>query len=437
MTTHTTVARGSDADEPEQPEQGERRGPDGDLSEPDAAPPASTRRAPSSLSGTLVPGTVLGISSLGAPAPRPADATPVRADVERHPTAVDRVDGADETTDGPASTVDLAAPRDPAPSRDLAEPAGLSEPAPLREPAELSTRSPAGDREVETAGSGSGQQPPSGGAKRGRGGGPKKDPEGRMALREHLVELRKRVVRAGVAILLGAVVGWFLYLPLIGYITEPLKALQAARDGEVQINFSNVASSFDLQVKGAIWIGVIVSSPLWIYQLWAFITPGLTKKERRYAVGFVSAAVPLFLGGVGLASLFIPRAVTFFTSFTPEGGSNIIDAPTYIGFVMRTVLTFGLAFLLPVILVALNFAGLLAGKSILKAWRWVLVAALAFAAIATPTPDITAMFILAAPIVVLFAIAILIALLHDRRKAKKEAKKAKNPEVPDDEASPL
>ena len=289
------------------------------------------------------------------------------------------------------------------------------------------------------AGSGPGAGPTSG---KGRGRRPKKDPEGRMALREHLTELRKRVVRAGIFVLAGAIGGWFLYDPLLQYLIAPLKDLAEERANQITINFSNVASSFDLKLKGAVWIGFVISSPFWIYQLWAFITPGLTRKERRYAIGFVSAAVPLFLGGVYLASLFIPRAVTFFTSFTPQDGVNIIDAPTYIGFVLRTVLTFGLAFLLPVVLVALNFAGLLPGRAVLKAWRWVLVASLTFAAIATPTPDVIAMFTLAAPIVILFAVAIAVCLVHDRGKAKRSPSYAgldddQASDLGDDEASPL
>jgi sec-independent protein translocase protein TatC len=133
----------------------------------------------------------------------------------------------------------------------------------------------------------------------------------------------------------------------------------------------------------------------------------------------MATAVPLFLAGVYLASLFIDNAVGFFTSFTPEGGSNIIAASVYLGFVMRTILAFGIAFLLPVVLVGLNLAGLLSGRAVLKSWRWVLVLCLTFAAVATPTPDVTAMLTLAAPMIVLFALAIGICLLVDRRRAKK------------------
>jgi sec-independent protein translocase protein TatC len=254
-----------------------------------------------------------------------------------------------------------------------------------------------------------------------------------MPLREHLRELRMRVVRAGLALLVGAVAGWFLYNPVFEHLTAPIAELQR-RGQPVQINFGQVATAFDLKLKVSVWIGVLVSSPVWLYQFWAFITPGLTRRERRYAAGFVAAAVPLFLSGVWLASLFIPNAVTFFTSFTPEDGANIIEAQVYLGFVMRTLLVFGIAFLLPVVLVALNMASLLSGRSVLKAWRWVTVVVFTFAAIATPTPDVTAMLFLAAPMLLLFALAIGICLLNDRRRARRQPEWGA---VGDDEASAL
>ncbi|MFP5335489.1 MAG: twin-arginine translocase subunit TatC [Actinomycetes bacterium] len=255
-----------------------------------------------------------------------------------------------------------------------------------------------------------------------------------MPLRDHLSELRRRVVRAGLAILAGSLVGWFLYDPLVSELTEPIQRI-AAQEGRVaQINFAQVASSFDLKVKMSIWLGIIASSPVWIYQLWAFITPGLTRKERRTALAFVAAAVPLFLAGIWLAWQFIPNAVRFLTGFTPEGGSNIIDAQYYLGFVMRLLLAFGIAFLLPVVLVGLNVAGLMQGRTMLKGWRWVVVLALTFAAIATPTPEITAMFMLATPMLLLFAVAIGLSLLNDRRRARREPSFA---DLDDDAPSPL
>ena len=165
--------------------------------------------------------------------------------------------------------------------------------------------------------------------------------------------------------------------------------------------------------------GVIASSPFWIYQFWAFITPGLTQKERRYAVGFIvrrRAAVPGSVPAIAYAVL--PNAMRFLIDFTPVDASNLIDADVYLCFVMRIILAFGLGFLMPVVLVGLNFAHLLSGKAILKQWRISVFLSFLFSALVTPTSDITTMLLLALPLLVLFALATAICLLSDRRRSK-------------------
>jgi sec-independent protein translocase protein TatC len=262
----------------------------------------------------------------------------------------------------------------------------------------------------------------------------RRNPEGRMALREHLRELRNRLFKACIGLVLGAVAGWFLYDPVLEALSEPLFELE--RQELLSVNFGTVAQPFDLKIKISFFIGVIVSSPVWIYQLWAFVTPGLTRRERRYALGFVAAAVPLFVGGAYLAFRAIPNFVRFLVSFSPDGFSNIIDAQVYLGFIMRVILTFGLSFLVPVVLVGLNVIGLVSGRGILKAWRWVVVAAFTFAALATPTPDVLSMFMLALPLLLLFGVAIGVCLLNDRRR-RLRGDDAFYGDLDDDEASPL
>lgn len=254
-----------------------------------------------------------------------------------------------------------------------------------------------------------------------------------MALREHLRELRNRLVKACIGLLLGAVAGWFLYDPVLEALSEPLFELE--RQELLSVNFGTVAQPFDLKIKISFFIGVIVSSPVWIYQLWAFVTPGLTRRERRYALAFVGAAVPLFVGGAYLAFRAIPNFVRFLVSFSPAGFSNIIDAQVYLGFIMRVILTFGLSFLVPVVLVGLNVIGLVSGRGILRSWRWVVVAAFTFAALATPTPDVLSMFMLALPLLALFGVAIVVCLVNDRRRRARDEHAYRD--LPDDEASPL
>lgn len=260
------------------------------------------------------------------------------------------------------------------------------------------------------------------------------NPDGRMPLREHLRELRNRLFKAGLALLVGSVAGWFLYDPVLEAMARPLFELAENTDRNVLPNLGGVTQAFDLKIKLSIFIGAIVSSPLWIYQLWAFVTPGLTRKERRYALGFMAAAVPLFAMGTGLAYLFVPNAVKFLVGFTPDGYANFLSVPEYLGFVMRIILVFGLSFLVPVVLVAMNMIGLVRGRTILKAWRWVVVIAFTFAAMATPTPDVLSMFLLALPLLTLFGLAIGIAMLNDRRRGRTEPR---FDDVDDDTASEL
>ncbi len=262
-----------------------------------------------------------------------------------------------------------------------------------------------------------------------------------MPLREHLRELRNRVFKAALGLLAGAVAGWFLYDPVLEALSAPIQQVAHEAGKSASINLGTVASPFDMKIRIACFIGVIVASPIWIYQIWGFITPGLTRKERRYALGFFGASIPLFLAGAYLAYRAMPNFVRFLVSFTPDGFSNFIDAQVYLGFVMRLVLSFGLSFLVPVVLVGMNFLGLLTGRSMLKAWRWVVVASFGFAAVATPTPDVMSMFLLALPLLGLFFIAIGVAMLNDRRRRRRDPEAARDEalmaDIDDDEASPL
>jgi sec-independent protein translocase protein TatC len=258
-----------------------------------------------------------------------------------------------------------------------------------------------------------------------------------MALREHLLELRKRVVRSAATIMVGAVAGWFVHDRVLKVIVEPV--LQIKREhptAQISINFVELAGAFNLAIQLSILVGVVLASPVWLYQFWAFITPGLTRRERRYSFGFVGAALPLFLGGAALAWWALPKALAFFVDFTPEGGSNFISGAMYFSFVTRIVLAFGIAFVVPVVLVALNTVGLLSGRALLGHWRITVFGCFLFAAIATPTPEATTMCILAGAMCLLFGAAIGICLLGDRRRARR-TKNDDLSHLADDEASQL
>ena len=245
-----------------------------------------------------------------------------------------------------------------------------------------------------------------------------------MPLRAHLRELRRRIALVAIGMVVGMVGGWLLYRRVFEALTGPLREVAARRHDTVALNFSGLAASLDMQIQVSLFLAVILTSPWWIYQVWAFITPGLTRRERRYAVGFVVAAVPLFLLGAAAAWWALPHAVDMLTSFTPAGAYNLIDAPTYMSFVMRLVLAFGIAFLLPVIMVALDMVGVARSRVWIRAWRWAVVVIFVFAAVATPTPDAITMLFVAIPMCGLYFGALWICVVNDRRVERRRAAQA-------------
>jgi sec-independent protein translocase protein TatC len=263
-----------------------------------------------------------------------------------------------------------------------------------------------------------------------------KDPEGRMPLREHLRELRSRLAKAGLAVAVGAIVGWYLYDPLITQLKAPLDRISAEHHNLATLNFGQVSSPFNLKLKLAIYLGIVVGSPVWLYQLWAFIVPGLTKREKRYALSFVAAAVPLFGAGLALAWEVLPKAIEFFAGFTPAGSANIISADEYLTFVTQVFLAFGIAFVVPLLLVALNLVGVLPALTLAKGWRIAVFLTFLFAAVACPSPDAGSMLALAFPMTGLYLLAVGICWLNDRRRHRRDVEQG-FADLPDDAASRL
>lgn len=259
-----------------------------------------------------------------------------------------------------------------------------------------------------------------------------------MPLHEHLRELRSRVVKASIAIVLGMVVGWIFYADIFAWLSAPFEQAveQARSEGrQVTLALTGVADPFVLQIQVAAITGVVLASPIWLYQLWRFVTPGLHKHERKWALGFAAVATPLFFAGVFLAYSVLPLGLDILLGFTPEGVENIVSVDRYLSFFIRTIVVFGVGFLLPLLLVLLNFAGILAGKRLLSWWRWIIFLVFIFAAVATPTGDPINLILLAGPILLLMSLAIAIAILNDRRRAKRNPSWAMD--LDDDEASPL
>lgn len=238
-----------------------------------------------------------------------------------------------------------------------------------------------------------------------------------MSLGQHLVELRKRLFRAALGVLAGAIVGFIVSEWIVAQISGPITEIAESRNAV--LNFSQVTSSFDLRMQIAIYVGLFLSSPIWLYQIFAFLVPGLTGKEKRYTFGFFLTAVPLFLAGCAAGWFVLPHIVTLLSSFAPEDSASIMDAKDYLNFVLKLILAVGIAFVLPVFIVILNFIGILSASSILKGWRIAILAITLFTAIATPAADVFSMFLLAAPMVVLYFLAVGIAYWHDALAARR------------------
>ena len=240
-----------------------------------------------------------------------------------------------------------------------------------------------------------------------------------MSLGQHLLELRKRLFLAAAGILVGAIIGWFLADFVWDALREPVYAIARAQHRTAQINYPDITSAFDLKLKISFYIGLIVSGPMWLYQIFAFLVPGLTRKEKQYTFGFFFTAVPLFFAGCAAGWYVLPHVVELMTGFAPDEDAAFINAKEYLDFVLKLVFAIGIAFVLPVFVVLLNFAGVISAQSIIKSWRMAILIIILFTAIATPAADVVSMFLLAIPMVVLYFAAYGIAYLHDRRIAKR------------------
>ncbi len=247
-----------------------------------------------------------------------------------------------------------------------------------------------------------------------------------MTLFEHLRELRYRLIVSILAIIVGMVVAWFFRYDLLDILQRPyfqaIAALKAKHpDANTSLVNINLTSPLTLSLKVSALAGAIATAPFWLYQLWAFVVPGLLAKEKKWALIFIAAATPMFVGGVVVAYVVLPKAIAVLLSFTQSGVTNLQDINAYLAFLLRLMLVFGIGFLIPLIVLMLNIVGVIKAKQMAKYRSLVIFATFVFGAVATPSTDPFSMLAVAAPMALLFLAAEVIAHILDRRKERQAA----------------
>jgi sec-independent protein translocase protein TatC len=259
--------------------------------------------------------------------------------------------------------------------------------------------------------------------------------DGSMTLLEHVRELRNRLFWASLGLLAGFIVGFIVSQWVFHLLAEPYCSLPSSWvNNQCKFLVLGVGDTLILRLKIALWVGILVGAPVWLYQLWAFIAPGLHRHERKWAYVFVAIAAPLFSAGAVLAYLVVGHSLAFIMKAGVLGEATQLEVTSYIGFVTSMILLFGVAFEFPLILLMLNFTGVVRAKRLLSWWRVVIFLSFAFAAIATPDPGPFGMTLLAAAMSLLYFIAVGVAFLNDRRRGRDKELYA---DLSDDEISPL
>ena len=265
-----------------------------------------------------------------------------------------------------------------------------------------------------------------------------------MSLMDHLRELRYPLTIAVGAIVVGAIISGFFYESLVPFVTNPFNQAKAWVEentngtAEIMLTAQNVVSPFTLAVVACLLAGLVVTSPIWLYEIWAFFAPALLKKEKKYVLTFVAAATPLFLAGCWVGYIIWPRGVAIMVGFTPQGFEikNLLDMVDFLQKQVMIMLVFGASFMLPVLLVMLNLAGVVHGFQLGKYRKLVVLGSTIFAAAVTPTVDPFSMLSLVVPVTLLFFVAELVCRIIDKRRGITEESYAEfNPDIEPEEPS--
>ena len=266
-----------------------------------------------------------------------------------------------------------------------------------------------------------------------------REPDGRMTLIEHVRELRNRLLKVALAIILGMVIGLVFFHPIWNLVQRPF--CSAVINGHTGCHvlgdtlvINGVFDPFMLRLKVAFFAGLVLTSPVWFYQIWAFIAPGLYRREKRWTYTFAAIAAPLFAAGAVIAYFAMSRGLRYLLNLAPHGVAVLPSVDTYLGYFVGMLLGFGLCFELPLALLLLNLAGILTHERIKKWRRMMIFGVFLFAGIASPSPDPLTMLLLAGPCLVLVEISEVIIWANDRRRASRPSMYEG---LSDDEVAPL
>ncbi|MGZ4445611.1 MAG: twin-arginine translocase subunit TatC [Nocardioides sp.] len=263
-------------------------------------------------------------------------------------------------------------------------------------------------------------------------------PDGRMALGDHLRELRARLIRSFLVLVVVFCVALFFYDRLLDLVLVPYNDArhQLGQSVQTQAVVNDVTGPLLLQLKLCGVVSLLVSSPYWLYQIWAFVLPGLHAHERKWSRIFAAVAGPLFIAGVATGYYVLPKGIAVLIGFTPQSVTNLVEFGAFFSFISRMLLVFGISFEIPLFVIMLNLAGVVSGKQIGRYRPWIILGTFIFAAVATPSTDPFSMLMLAIPMLVLFLVAEVVARASDRARGRR-AGRVSTDRWSDDEASPL
>lgn len=265
-------------------------------------------------------------------------------------------------------------------------------------------------------------------------------PDGRMALSDHFRELRARLIRSALLLVILFFVAIYFYDQLLELVQYPYNQAQEQLRGSgtrTEAVVNDATGGLLLQMKLCGVVALIAASPYWLYQIWAFVLPGLHANEKKYTRMFAAVAGPLFIAGVALGYYVLPKGLQVLISFTPNGVTNLIDFTHYFSFLVRMLLVFGIAMEIPLFVLLLNLAGVVSGQQIGRARPWIVVGTMVFAAVATPSTDPFSMLMLGIPMLILFALSEIAARILDRIRGRGAHRPDRTDQWADDQASPL